>query len=124
MFSRCSITVIIFSIYMSGIIAPLPSYAQADVSSVQSVHWASPHLTAGLPEADSAVQATRTSWILYTSNSNRQERSVNQRKIVKTICSILDNIRPKTDGSKYGSQITFVKDHQNTTGVMPSTLQR
>lgn len=30
--------------------------------------------------------------------------------IVKTICAILDGLRPKTSGSSYASQITFVKD--------------
>lgn len=31
-------------------------------------------------------------------------------QIVKTVCSILDEIRPKADGAKYESQITYVKD--------------
>ena len=30
--------------------------------------------------------------------------------VVKTLCSILDELRPKTDGTKYETQITFVKD--------------
>lgn len=30
--------------------------------------------------------------------------------IVNTICSILDSLRPKTDGTSYATQITFVKD--------------
>jgi dTDP-glucose 4,6-dehydratase len=30
--------------------------------------------------------------------------------IVHTICSILDSLRPKADGTSYASQITFVKD--------------
>ena len=31
-------------------------------------------------------------------------------EIVRAVCSILDELRPKHDGSKYDSQITFVKD--------------
>ena len=31
-------------------------------------------------------------------------------EIVKTVCSILDEVMPKTDSSKYEEQITFVKD--------------
>lgn len=30
--------------------------------------------------------------------------------VVKTICTILDNINPRTDGQSYAQQITFVKD--------------
>lgn len=30
--------------------------------------------------------------------------------VVKTICTILDNIKPRTDGQSYTKQITFVKD--------------
>lgn len=30
--------------------------------------------------------------------------------VVKTICKILDNIKPRTDGQSYTQQITFVKD--------------
>lgn len=30
--------------------------------------------------------------------------------VVNTICSILDSLRPKTDGAPYASQITYVKD--------------
>jgi dTDP-glucose 4,6-dehydratase len=30
--------------------------------------------------------------------------------VVKTLCSILDELKPKPDGAKYESQITFVKD--------------
>ena len=31
-------------------------------------------------------------------------------EVVKTICTILDNIKPRTDGQSYTQQITFVKD--------------
>lgn len=30
--------------------------------------------------------------------------------VVKTLCSILDKLKPKVDGTKYENQITFVKD--------------
>ncbi len=30
--------------------------------------------------------------------------------IVTTLCSILDELRPKSDGTKYNTQVTFVKD--------------
>ena len=30
--------------------------------------------------------------------------------VVKTLCSILDELKPKADGSKYENQITYVKD--------------
>ena len=31
-------------------------------------------------------------------------------EVVKTICSILDDLKPRSDGRKYGEQITFVAD--------------
>ncbi|HNX75561.1 MAG TPA: dTDP-glucose 4,6-dehydratase [Candidatus Rifleibacterium sp.] len=31
-------------------------------------------------------------------------------EVVKTICSILDDLKPRADGRKYGEQITFVAD--------------
>lgn len=31
-------------------------------------------------------------------------------EIVKTVCGILDQLRPKPDGRRYGSQITYVQD--------------
>jgi dTDP-glucose 4,6-dehydratase len=31
-------------------------------------------------------------------------------KIVQTVCSLLDEMRPRTDGAKYASQISFVAD--------------
>ena len=30
--------------------------------------------------------------------------------VVKTLCSILDELKPKSDGTKYEFQITYVKD--------------
>ncbi|PZR20413.1 MAG: dTDP-glucose 4,6-dehydratase, partial [Flavobacterium psychrophilum] len=38
----------------------------------------------------------------------RNERTNNE--IVKTICGILDNKRPRSDSKPYGDLITFVKD--------------
>jgi dTDP-glucose 4,6-dehydratase len=32
--------------------------------------------------------------------------------VVKTLCSILDELKPKSDGTKYETQITYVKDRQ------------
>lgn len=43
----------------------------------------------------------------YNIGGNCERQNI---EIVKTICSILDESRPKTDGTKYESQITFVKD--------------
>lgn len=43
----------------------------------------------------------------YNVGGNREMQNI---EIVRAICSILDELRPKTDGTKYDSQITFVKD--------------
>ena len=43
----------------------------------------------------------------YNIGGNCERQNI---QIVKTICSILDGLRPKADGSKYEAQITFVKD--------------
>ncbi|WP_368501586.1 dTDP-glucose 4,6-dehydratase [uncultured Cloacibacillus sp.] len=48
-------------------------------------------------------------------------------QIVKTICSILDSLRPKAGGSKYESQITFVKDrpgHDRRYAIDASKIKR
>lgn len=48
-------------------------------------------------------------------------------EIVKAICSILDKLRPKPDGSKYDSQITFVKDrpgHDRRYAIDASKIKR
>ncbi|MCF0247622.1 MAG: dTDP-glucose 4,6-dehydratase [Synergistes sp.] len=48
-------------------------------------------------------------------------------QIVKTICAILDEIRPKQDGAKYESQITFVKDrpgHDRRYAIDASKIKR
>lgn len=43
----------------------------------------------------------------YNIGGNCEKQNI---EIVKTICSILDELRPKSDGAKYEKQITFVKD--------------
>ena len=48
-------------------------------------------------------------------------------EIVNAVCSILDELRPKTDGSKYDSQITFVKDrpgHDRRYAIDASKIKR
>ena len=48
-------------------------------------------------------------------------------EIVDAVCSILDELRPKTDGSKYDSQITFVKDrpgHDRRYAIDASKIKR
>ncbi len=47
--------------------------------------------------------------------------------VVNTICSILDDLRPKSDGSSYSSQITFVKDrpgHDRRYAIDATKLER
>jgi len=47
--------------------------------------------------------------------------------VVSTICSILDELRPKSDGSSYASQIIYVKDrpgHDRRYAIDASKLQR
>ena len=43
----------------------------------------------------------------YNIGGNCEKQNID---IVRTICSILDEVRPKSDGAKYEKQITFVKD--------------
>ena len=48
-------------------------------------------------------------------------------QIVRTICSILDDLRPKADGTKYEEQITFVKDrpgHDRRYAIDASKIRR
>lgn len=48
-------------------------------------------------------------------------------EIVNALCSILDELRPKTDGSKYDSQIAFVKDrpgHDRRYAIDASKIKR
>ena len=47
--------------------------------------------------------------------------------VVKTLCSILDELRPKADGSRYENQITYVKDrpgHDRRYAIDASKLER
>ncbi len=47
--------------------------------------------------------------------------------VVNTICSILDELRPKADGSSYASQITYVKDrpgHDRRYAIDATKLER
>jgi dTDP-glucose 4,6-dehydratase len=48
-------------------------------------------------------------------------------EVVNTICSILDKFRPKSDGSSYASQITYVKDrlgHDRRYAIDATKLER
>ncbi len=48
-------------------------------------------------------------------------------EVVKTICSILDELRPKPDGSSYASQISYVQDrpgHDRRYAIDASKLER
>ncbi len=48
-------------------------------------------------------------------------------EVVNTICSILDQLRPKSDGSSYASQITYVKDrpgHDRRYAIDATKLER
>jgi dTDP-glucose 4,6-dehydratase len=47
--------------------------------------------------------------------------------VVNTICAILDQLRPKTDGASYASQITYVKDrpgHDRRYAIDATKLER
>jgi dTDP-glucose 4,6-dehydratase len=46
--------------------------------------------------------------------------------VVNTICSILDSLRPKADGTSYATQITYVKDrpgHDRRYAIDPSKIE-
>jgi dTDP-glucose 4,6-dehydratase len=48
-------------------------------------------------------------------------------EVVNTICSILDELRPKSDGGSYASQITYVKDrpgHDRRYAIDATKLER
>jgi dTDP-glucose 4,6-dehydratase len=48
-------------------------------------------------------------------------------EVVNTICNILDDLRPKSDGSSYASQITYVKDrpgHDRRYAIDATKLER
>jgi dTDP-glucose 4,6-dehydratase len=47
--------------------------------------------------------------------------------VVKTLCAILDELKPKSDGTKYESQITYVKDrpgHDRRYAIDATKLER
>jgi dTDP-glucose 4,6-dehydratase len=48
-------------------------------------------------------------------------------EVVKTLCAILDELKPRADGSKYENQITYVKDrpgHDRRYAIDASKLER
>ena len=48
-------------------------------------------------------------------------------EVVKTICQILDELKPRSDGKSYGEQITFVKDrpgHDRRYAIDASKIER
>ncbi len=48
-------------------------------------------------------------------------------EVVNTICSVLDGLRPKTDGTSYASQITYVEDrpgHDRRYAIDASKMER
>ena len=60
----------------------------------------------------------------YNIGGNHEMQNI---EIVRTVCSILDELRPKSDGSKYDSQITFVKDrpgHDRRYAIDASKIKR
>ena len=60
----------------------------------------------------------------YNVGGNCERQNI---QIVRTICSILDDLRPKADGTKYEEQITFVKDrpgHDKRYAINASKIRR
>lgn len=60
----------------------------------------------------------------YNVGGNCERQNI---QIVRTICSILDELRPKADGTKYEEQITFVKDrpgHDRRYAIDASKIRR
>lgn len=60
----------------------------------------------------------------YNVGGNCERQNI---QIVRTICGILDEIRPKSGGAKYESQITFVKDrpgHDRRYAIDASKIKR
>ena len=46
---------------------------------------------------------------------------------MKTVCALLDELRPKADGSSYGTQISYVKDrlgHDRRYAIDASKIER
>ncbi|MCD8536510.1 MAG: dTDP-glucose 4,6-dehydratase [Burkholderiaceae bacterium] len=60
----------------------------------------------------------------YNIGGNQEKTNLS---VVQTICSHLDALRPKTDGSSYSDQITFVKDrpgHDRRYAINASKIKR
>ncbi|PNS09223.1 dTDP-glucose 4,6-dehydratase [Solilutibacter silvestris] len=60
----------------------------------------------------------------YNVGGNAEKQNI---EVVKTICALLDQRKPKSDGSKYESQITYVKDrpgHDRRYAIDASKLKR
>lgn len=60
----------------------------------------------------------------YNIGGNHEMQNI---QIVQVICSILDELRPKKDGTKYETQITFVKDrpgHDKRYAIDASKIKR
>lgn len=60
----------------------------------------------------------------YNIGGNCERQNI---EIVRTVCSILDEVRPKADGAKYEEQITFVKDrpgHDRRYAIDASKIKR
>jgi len=58
-------------------------------------------------EAIRAVLAKGRAGETYNVGGNAEKQNI---EVVKTICALLDQRRPRTDGKAYAEQITFVKD--------------
>ena len=60
----------------------------------------------------------------YTIGGHNEKQNI---EVVKTICSILDEVRPRADGKSYAEQITFVADrpgHDLRYAIDASKIQR
>jgi len=72
-------------------------------------------------------------WRIVTEGENGQVYNVGGHNemtnidVVKTICAILDDIRPRADGQDYAKQITFVADrpgHDRRYAIDATKIQR
>lgn len=79
---------------------PLPIYG--DGGNVRDWLYVGDHCT-----AIRAVLAGGRVGEVYNVGGNAEKRNI---EVVKTICSLLDAKRPRSDGRKYEEQITFVSD--------------
>ena len=60
---------------------------------------------------------------VYNIGSNTEKKNI---EVVHTLCSILDELRPKTNGNSYAEQITFVEDragHDHRYAIDSSKIQ-